>query len=158
MTDFIDDAPDAGGVSLGDATGFISSALNAGESVTSALDAFRAAGGAIRTSTWYDVAGMVRASMGKAPEISALDPGSIPDSNLFSTWRDAPEGINVYQVDIHVSDPLVGNFTRPYSVMTKDMLTVDEAVSRAVDVYSTNASRYNQRVYGGMLTGLYRAG
>lgn len=154
MSDFGDGFDE--GVDLGDATGFISSALRQGQSVSSALADFREAGGAIRTADWYQVAGLVRASMGRSPDIASLSPESTPTADLFSVWRDAPEGLNVYQVDVHVYDPLVGMMTRPYSVMTRDNLTVDEAVSQAVGDYGANASKYMQQVYGGVLTGLYR--
>lgn len=154
MSDFIGEESE--GINLGDATGYITSAFKDGLSTTQALSDFRAAGGAIRTSDWYRVAGMVRASLGRAPEIASLSPESTPAADLYSVWKNAPEGLNVYQVDVHVYDPVAGMITRPYSVMTRSALTVDEAVSKAVGDYGANAQKYGQKVYGGILTGLFR--
>lgn len=148
------------GLDLGDEgyTGFIAKGLNQGMSGNQILGALSEGGLGIRRQTFYGILGEVRASMGRAGEIASLDPESIPGANLFTTWRQAPEGMNVYQIDVHVVDPNFGTVTAPYSVISSTELTAGEAISQALDVYTTNADKYGQRILGGMLVGLHRAG
>lgn len=138
-------------------TGFISSGLNQGMTGNQILGALQSEGLGIRRSTFYEALGEVRASMGRASEIAGLPSTATPPDQLFTTWRQAPEGMNVYQIDIHVVDPAFGAVTMPYSVVSQDPLTVEQAVSQALDVYNVNAKKYGQRILGGMLVGLHRS-
>jgi hypothetical protein len=139
-------------------TGFISQGIQQGMSGNQILSALQESGLGIRRSTFYETLGEVRASIGRAGEIAALPITATPPDELFTTWRQAPEGMNVYQIDIHVVDPAFGAVTMPYSVISGSPLTVEEAVSQALDVYNSNAEKYGQRILGGMLVGLHRSG
>lgn len=155
MTIGIDDLSGGSGEGL---TGFISAGVKQGLSGNAILGALREGGLGIRTQSFYEILGEVRASVGRAGDIANLNPETIPGDEMFSVWRQAPEGMNLYQIDMHVIDPTYGAITAPFSVASSENLTVEQAIGRAMDVFTTNADKYGQRVLGGMLVGLHRAG
>lgn len=140
--------------------GFIAQMLKNGESATSALRIFRDEGGAIRTQTWYRLAGEVRAALDNLHIVAGLDPSLAVSVDRFTPWSAGQAGQYMYQVDVLQHDSEFDVITRaPYSFTTDQIITPQLAIDEAMAVYSIDTpSAEGQTVVGGVLTGLYQMG
>jgi len=142
----------------GNPSGFIAGAVNDGTSATDALNAFREAGGSIRTQTWYRLFGEVTDSLARSPMAAALDPYQLPDPAAYATWTMGPGGQYATQVQVFFRDidtGLIG--TSQYTYVTDEPHTPAEAEAAAYDEYSDtdNAGDYGQVVLGTSTVNVY---
>lgn len=146
-------------VDPGGPAGLLLNALSEGLSATKALSNFREAGGSIRTQTWYKLAGEVRAAVANRDVVTGLDPTLLPRDEHFTPWSAGSEGQFLYQVEVPYRDVESGEvFRAPYSVITNRVLSPQDAIDEALDVYADNAEKYGQKILGGILVGLYAMG
>lgn len=73
-----------------------------GKSATSALRGFRAAGGNVRTQTWYQVYGTVGATIEHRAGLSALADDAHPDAKDVGTWKAGRAGIHYHQAEVYI--------------------------------------------------------
>lgn len=131
-------------------------ALKEGRSATSGLAAYRAAGGNVRTQTWYRLHGEVQSALaGRIGEASApLD--RAPGGDETTKWTTRNAGGFLQQVEVLVRDRATGEvMAKPFSVTGEAMLTRGEAISQALDAYMDNADEYEEQVLGAVHVGAY---
>jgi hypothetical protein len=154
-----------GGFNLGNIAGHIAGALREGQSVTRALNEYRAAGGSVRTQTWYRIAGQVRAALGRAQEWATMDYGQAPRSDQFSPWdARARGGEYLYHFDVYVGRQveLEGGqrekftFTTQISAAYDHPVAPEVAADAALSDAELGAEGYGDDVQGVTLRGLYR--
>lgn len=125
-----------GGPVPGNPAGFISGAIGEGVGSTEALDAFRAAGGAIRTQSWYRLYGEVADSIARAPAAAGLDPFALPGADDYATWAMGRGGEYVTSVRVFFRDTeseIIGS--KLYDYKTADPHTPIEAQLAAEQDY-----------------------
>jgi hypothetical protein len=142
----------------GNPAGFIVGAINEGQSATAALNAFREAGGEMRTQTWYQMFGQVTDAIARSPLAGSLDPYSLPDPGAYATWAMGPGGEYATQVDLFFRDldtGLVGSI--PYTYVTSDPHTPEEAIAEAMGDFgeSDTQAQYDQVMLGGTVRNVY---
>ena len=76
----------------GPLVGFINAAIDAGQSATAALDAFRQAGGAIANERWYQAYGALRGSVSAGLRLADLNPDAIVPPDIYTAWEAGTPG------------------------------------------------------------------
>jgi hypothetical protein len=148
----------APGVNVGNPAGFVAGAVGEGTNATAALNAFREAGGEMRTETWYRLYGEVTDSLGRQSQAAQLNPYSIPDADAYSTWEMGAGGKFATQVQVFFRDQDTGIIgSSNYTYITDQAHAPGEAEAAAFDEYADpdNASNYAQSMLGTMTTNVY---
>lgn len=147
------------GVNVGNPAGFIADQIRSGVNATNALEGFREAGGGMRRQSWFRLYGEVADSIARSPEAAALDPAAYPDAENYGEWAAGQGGQYATQVNIMIRDRASGVVgSAPYTHITDDPHTPDEAIAAGVDLYSNDdaAQRYDQQILGGVVTGIWQ--
>jgi hypothetical protein len=131
-------------------------ALRDGKSATAGLAAYRAAGGEVRTQTWYRLHGEVQSALaGKISEASA-PLGRRPTGDELTTWTTRNAAGYLQQVEVLVRDRATGEvMAKPFSVTGPDLVSRGAAISEALDAYMGNADIYEEQVLGAVHVGAY---
>lgn len=143
----------------GNPAGFISDKIREGVGATQSLEDFREAGGQMRRQSWFRLFGEVADTITRSAEASALDPGSLPDAGDYGVWEMGKGGQYATQVNIMFRDRYSGVIgTAPYTHITDDPHTPDEAIASGIDLYTDDeaAQRYDQQVLGGIATNVWQ--
>lgn len=112
---------DAGGVDVGNVSGYVKDYIKAGYSATAALADFRDAGGAIRDSRWYALYGQVTDTIAREPSFLALDPYALPDPSEYGTWAMGRGGQFATQIQLQLIDRGSGLITTQLATYVTDM-------------------------------------
>ena len=131
-------------------------ALNEGKSATAGLAAYRAAGGEVRTQTWYRLHGEVQSALaGRISEASA-PLNRRPTGDEVTTWTTRNAAGYLQQIEVLVRDRQTGEvMAKPYSVTGDTMRSRGAAISEALDAYMGNADQYEEQVLGAVHVGAY---
>lgn len=147
------------GASTGNPAGYIVGSIGEGLSSTAALNAYREAGGSIRTQTWYRLYGEVTDSLARSPVAGQLDPDQLPGGGDYATWtmgkgKQFATQVQVYHRDLDTGIVGTSNFT----YVTDYAHTPGEAEEAAFNEYSDpdNASEYGQAVLGTATVNVYQ--
>lgn len=139
----------------------ISAGLDEGLSGRAMLGAIRESGAAIRDSSFYQLVGEVRASraMTEAWSQAALD--QIPGSDLIQEWHGGATDTYLNRVYMYVRTNVDGEQAierRGVSVLTKELITPEDALAMAQDLYDENADNENyanEQFLGAEFGGVY---
>ena len=139
----------------------ISQGLSEGLSGRAMLATIRQSGAAIRDSAFYQLVGEVRASQAltSAWGQAALD--QIPGSELIQEWHGGATDTYLNRVYMYVRTNVDGEQAierRGVSVLTKELITPEDALSMAQDLYDENADNENyanEQFLGAEFGGVY---
>lgn len=127
--------------------------MREGMSPTAALQAFRDAGGSVRTQTWYRAWGEVqrdyseRGYWGSADLSQPVSPSELPD------WHAGREGSIGFRVGVAVRDQATGLVdTRTHFMFSDEPIAPQDAVDQMIQTYQDNA---DVTEYGGVLVQAY---
>lgn len=96
---------DAGGAGFGPVGAFIRSAISEGLGVTAARNAMREAGiGRMNNTTFGQIYGQIRDTIGARSAIAALDYSVLPPAGAYSEWAAGTSGRYASFVDVHVRE------------------------------------------------------
>lgn len=148
----------AGGI--GNLAAYITRAVGEGLSANKAYEAVRGTELGVRRQSFLQAYGEVRASVARAADVMGL-PGGVPvPDEAVSEWQGAPADRYLYQVRVLVRDPQsLFVSSDPVSIVSRDVLTPDEVIGEAVDIWDAGAKAGSgpegQGVLGGFLTGVF---
>lgn len=121
--------------------GFLRAAMAEGRSSTNALNAFREAGGDVRTSSWYRMAGEVRDSLSRAGELASLAQDALPGPEMIGEWSAGRAGTYAAQVHIHVRDAdSDAMYSVPFTFTSENLFTPAEAEAAAIEAWTEGAA------------------
>lgn len=145
----------------GNIAGAVGRWIQQGLNATDALRAFKAAGGAIRTQTWYQLYRNTADALGRAGEVARTPTNRRPSEDAFSPWATLKPNQYAYQVTVMVRDRDSGILTqRPYTYFSASRVTPNVAIQDALDTYNDGISESDdyasESIEGAVLTGLFR--
>jgi hypothetical protein len=162
--------PEEFGIEVGGLAAYQTRFIEEGSTATSALSAFREAGGAIRTQDWYRAWGETVDALALRAENTALDFTQLPRDEQLSTWGGVRPGSYAYSIDIQVRateelEPGVRTtetYFTPHLLYTDQLIDYDTAVSMAIgeyiDAQDAGFDSAVGTVLGGMVRNVYRPG
>lgn len=144
----------------GNLAAYITRAVGQGLSANRAYAAVRGTELGIRRSSFLEAYGEVRAAVARTDLVAGL-PGHVPvPDDAVSPWSGAPQDKLLYQVRVLVRDPQSLTISSdPVSIVSRDVLTPDEAIGAAVDIWDAGAQAGSppggQGILGGFLTAVF---
>ena len=139
--------------SNGNPAGFIRGLINEGEGPTAGLDIYRAAGGEIRDSRWFELFQQVNQTYADRPNQLAMDPFSEPQSGDYETWRFGRGGQYATQVEVQVIDRDTGDWlTKQHTFVSDFPHTPAEAEADAFAMFGDpdTENNYGETVMGAL--------
>jgi hypothetical protein len=139
----------------------ISQGLSEGLSGRAMLSAIRESGAAIRDSSFYQLVGEVRASQAMAESWSQAPLDQIPSSELVQEWHGGATDKYLSRVYMYVRTSEAGEFAierRGISILTNELISPEDALSMAQDLYDENADsdKYaDEQFMGASFGGVY---
>lgn len=139
----------------------VSAGLNEGMSGRAMLAALRESGTAIRDSSFYQLVGEVRSSQALTAAWSSAPLDQIPGSELIQEWHGGATDTYLNRVYMYVRTNDGGEFSverRGVSVLTKELITPEDALGMAQDLYEENAENDNyadEQFLGAEFGGVY---
>lgn len=142
----------------GNPAGFLVAKINEGLGPYQALQAFREAGGSMRSQTFSRLYGEVAGSLANEKTIGDLDPYRLPDPARYSPWTLGNGGEYVTSVNVFFRDRDTGIIgSKPYDYKTAEPHAPGEAEMAAYDDFAENSdeSNYNQVIVGTTVRNIY---
>jgi hypothetical protein len=163
FTEILQSIADAEGANVGRSLlgTAIRQGLSEGMSATSMLNAMRDAGVGLRTQSFYQLAGEVRASTARAEAWSGAALDRLPGSDLVQEWTGGQADTYLSRVYMYVRTHVDGELSverRGVSVVTNQLITPGDALSMANDLYAENAENdnyANEQLLGSEFGGVY---
>lgn len=143
----------------GNPAGFVVGYQRAELSATEALAEFRAAGGQIRTQSWYRLWGEVADTLARGDLFAALPPGALPAPADYGTWAMGRGGQYATQVSVYIRDVDTGLIrTQQYTYVTADPHTPGDAAANAMDdfTFADQEATYGEVVMGAQPTAVWQ--
>lgn len=140
----------------GYASNYMAELMRLGHNATSALQAYREAGGAIRTQTWYRGWGEVARSIADREQVALAPKDRRPVAGEISQWTTPSKRGFVYQVQTQVR--AIGTsevFTTMTSFRSDVLVPYQDAIEGALGYFADEAENYGEQVLGGVVTGVY---
>lgn len=138
----------------------ISQGLNQGLGATEMLRAYRAAGGAIRTQSWYQLVGEVREATARAGDIGGLPLDQLPAEGSIVEWSGGRAGTYLYRMNVYVRENVEGvglNVVQQmWDIQTSELLTPEQAIANITDQFGQTESQYATVMLGASVRGIYR--
>lgn len=136
----------------------VASAIKQGISRTAGLREYRAAGGAIRTQTWYRLWGEAEEALaGRLDEtLAPLD--APPTRAELTPWSTSRSENFATQVEVFVRDRETGLVsTKPYTHFADEPIVRQDAIEAAIEAYGSASAqdRYGEVVMGAVTVGQY---
>lgn len=132
-----------------------------GHTPSEALEAFREAGGKVRTQTWYQTYGEVSAAVGRSKGLAALGDEQLPNASDVGEWKAGREGLHYHQAEVYIRR--VGGDdieTFQYTAVGERLKTkgnvLDEALGYA-DTFQDSDTFGQFKVLGAALTSVSRS-
>ncbi len=122
--------------------GYAVYSVREGLSGRAGLAAYRAAGGKVRDTTWFRMVGEARAQLSQLGSEVGADLRAKPSLSDARSWTLVNPNPNNYAqwVSVVMRDRDTGLiFTKPYVVMTPNLMTRGEVVARALDTYTPDS-------------------
>lgn len=135
--------------------------LSEGMSATEMLGSIRDAGVGVRTQSFYQLAGEVRASAARADAWSGAALDQTPSSELIQEWTGGQADKYLSRVYMYVRTRASGDLAverRGVSILTNELITPGDALAMAQDLYSENADSdnyANEELLGAEFGGVY---
>lgn len=133
-------------------------AIASGQSASSSLAAYRAAGGEVRTQTWYRLHGEVQASLGDRISEAAAPLNRRPTGDEVQTMSTRTASGFLQQVEVLVRNRQTGEVeAKPFSVTGDRLVSRGAAVSQALDTFAAGVEEgnYSEQVLGAVHVGAY---
>lgn len=144
------------GIEVGNIAGFVSRSQTEGLSARAGLASFRAAGGAIRDSRWYNTWGEVAASKAGQIDTGAYPINSIPDRSLYSTWSAGKAGRFATQVRVFVRERGFDAVEMRQMTYVSDIAhSAQTAMDSVRQSFTENETEYPSEIQGMYVSGFY---
>lgn len=135
--------------------------LTEGLSATDMLTGLRAAGGAIRTQSFYQLVGEVRAASAMSSEWATAPLDQAPASSLVQDWAGGQADTYLNRVYMYVRTNVGGVLSverRGVSILTKEAIAPNDALAMAQELYEENSESENyanEQFLGAEFGGVY---
>jgi hypothetical protein len=135
--------------------------LTEGLSATQMLDAVRSAGVGLRTQSWYQLVGEVRASAARAEQWSGAALDRLPTPDQVQEWSGGHTETYLNRVYMYVRTSATGELAverRGVSILTNELITPGDALSMAQDLYAEGDESDNyagEQLLGAEFGGVY---
>lgn len=163
FTDILASVAEAEGAGVGTPllASMVRQGLTEGLSGSAMLNAIRDAGVGIRTQSFYQLVGEVRASAARAEQWSGAALDRLPSSELVQEWTGGQSDTYLSRVYMYVRTRATGELAverRGVSIVTNELITPGDALSMAQDLYAENADNENysnEQLLGAEFGGVY---
>jgi hypothetical protein len=135
----------------GNPAGFMAYHQSIGTSARGALAEWRELGGTSADAKWRELWGQVEDTMLRTADTAGLQPDELPSPADYGVWSMGRGGQYATQVNVTYVDAETGlRFVSPYTYVTDDPHTPEEAEQAAMDEYGgdDNAEKYGQTITG----------
>lgn len=152
---------ETGSVGQGLLASAVRQGLAEGMSATNMLNDIRAAGGSIRTQSFYQLVGEVRASAARASEWATAPLDQVPGQDLVQDWTGGQADTYLNRVYMYVRTNIGGVLSverRGVSILTKEAISPNDALAMAQGLYEDNADSdnyANEQFLGAEFGGVY---
>lgn len=125
------------------------------------LGAVRQAGVGVRTQSFYQLLGEVRASAARAEQWSGAALDQLPGRELIQDWTGGQTETYLNRVYMYVRTHVEGELAverRGVSILTNELITPGDALSMAQDLYAEGAESdnyANETLLGAEFGGVY---
>ena len=154
-------AAESGSVGQGLLASAVRQGLSEGVSATEMLNSIRAAGGSIRTQSFYQLVGEVRAASARAGEWATAPLDQIPGQDLVQDWTGGQADTYLNRVYMYVRTSVGGVLSverRGVSILTRDAISPSDALAMAQQLYEENSDSENyanEQFLGAEFGGVY---
>lgn len=103
------------------------------------LSAFREAGGAIRTQSFYQLVGEVSAASAIANRVPEIALDALPPAEAIATWSGGRPGSYLYRVRVYYRESeggVLGVQSTTLNVQTSELVTPADAVAMAQNTWA----------------------
>lgn len=135
--------------------------LQEGLSGQAMLGAIRQAGAGVRTQSFYQLLGEVRASAARAEQWSGAALDQLPTHDMVQQWTGGQTDTYLNRVYMYVRTHVEGELAverRGVSILTNELITPGDALAMAQELYADNADSdnyANETVLGAEFGGVY---
>ena len=141
----------------GNATAFIAKFVKEGMSSSAALNAYRSAGGKIRTQSWYKLYGEAQAVIVRREAVSKAPANRRPLAEHITTWTTTKQRGYSYQFEIQVRHRGTGAIESVFhAVRTDKLISYGRALARAMETFDPVKDSADYQVLGGIVTGVFQ--
>lgn len=133
-------------------------ALGNQQSASASLKAYRAAGGEVRTQTWYRLFGEVQGALGNRISEATAPLNRRPTAEETTTWSTRNAAGFLQQVEVLVRDRDTGEVSaRPFSVTGPRLQSRGAVISQALDVFDSGVEEgsFSEQILGAVHVGAY---
>lgn len=160
---FFESLAEAGGADVGTPlyASAIRAGLNEGMNGSEILSSLRDAGFGIRTQSFYQLLGEVRASTALAGDWSAAPLDQLPGEGLVQEWSGGATDTYLSRIYMYVRTNVGGQLSverRGVSILTNELITPGDALSMAQELYEENSDSENyanEQLLGAEFGGVY---
>lgn len=133
-------------------------AIGSGQSASASLKGYRAAGGEVRTQTWYRLFGEVQGALGNRLSEASAPLHRRPAQEEVTQWSTRNAAGFLQQVEVLVRDRATGEVSaRPFSVTGDQLRSRGSVISEALDVFAGGVEDgpYEEQILGAVHVGAY---
>ena len=130
-----------------------------GQSASAGLAAYRAAGGEVRTQTWYRLHGEVQASLAGRIQEAAAPLNRRPTGEEVQTMSTTSAKGYLQQIEVLVRNRGTGEVeAKPFSVTGDQLISRGNAISQALDAFAGGVEEgsFEEQVLGAVHVGAYQ--
>lgn len=135
---------------------FIATAVREGLSATGALKAYRAAGGSVRTQTWYRAYGQVSHAIADYGAELERAQHRIPTAGEIRKWSTVTASGFAQQAQVFMRDRETNEVVaRNFTLRGAGMISRQGVIEQAMNTFSDFSDQYGMQIVGGIYTGSY---
>lgn len=135
---------------------FIAQAVRSGMSASGALSAYREAGGAVRTQTWYRAWGQVQASVDDYTAELERPQSRRPIADELRQWQTKTATGYAQQAQVFMRDRETGEVvTRNFTLRGAGVVSRQSVIDTAISTFTDFSDQYGMQIVGGIYTGSY---
>ena len=132
-------------------------AVSQGVNATEALNLYRAAGGEIRTATWYRLYGEIAAVRESIAQELQRPLHRAPTGEEMSTWTTRRRQGIAQQVNVYMREQQSGIIiAKPYTAIVREPRSRQSVIEEALTNYGENQKQYGLQPLGALYVGTYQ--